>query len=40
VGENSAVASSHSDDKVNAVIASGKVKVWETSVDVFAAIQI
>ena len=34
------MASSHSDDKVNAVIASGKVKVWETSVDVFAAIQI
>ena len=40
VGENSAVGSNHSDNKVNTVISSGKVKAWETSVDVFSVIQI
>lgn len=38
VGVNSSVASSHSDDKVKAVISSGKIKVLGTSVDVFAVI--
>lgn len=38
VGVNSSVSSSHSDDKVKAVISSGKIKVLETSVDVFAVI--
>ena len=34
------MGSSHSDNKVNAVISSGKVKARETSVDVFSVIQI